>query len=78
MKEGETMTELERITILERVKDITAIIRDLSDEGTRFDEVTEVVKLAILSDIASKLNSIETSLSCIDLRLDDIACALDE
>lgn len=72
------MIEIERRQMLERVKDITAIIRDLSDEGTRFDEVTEVVKLAILSDIASKLNSIETSLSCIDLSLDDIACAFDK
>lgn len=78
MKEGETMTDLERITILERVKDITAIIKDLSDSGTRFDEVTEVVKLAILSDIASKLNSIDGRLDMIETRLDDIACALDE
>ena len=56
--------------MMKSLKDITAIIRDLSDSGTRFDEVTEVVKLAILSDIASKLNS-------IDGRLDDISCSLD-
>ena len=64
------MTELETAIIFNRVRDITAIIKDLSDPGTRFDEVTEVVKLAILSDIASKINS-------IDSRLEDISCDLD-
>ena len=65
------MNNIEKAAILERTADILRIARDLTNESTRFNEVLEVIKLALLSDISSKFDFIEA-------RLEDISESLDK